>query len=326
MLTMKAAMYERYGAPEVLAVRDVPKPEPREDEVLVAIASSTVTSACGMMRRGDTLISRLVLGLTRPRARFRVLGIEIAGTVEAVGKRVTRFKAGDRVFGFTGMRSGGNAEYVTLKESASLAHAPRGFTHEQACTLVDGPTTALFFLREKARLQPGERIAIIGASGSIGTAAVQLARHFGANVTAVCSGSNAELVRSLGAHHVIDYTKEDFTAGGERFDVVFDTVGKSNFAAAKRALVRGGRYLLTVGALWVPIRAMLSRVFDSRRMVFGMSIEKKEALREVAAWAEQGVLKPVIDRRYELSAIADAHRYVETGRKRGNVVVAVREC
>lgn len=244
MLNMKAAMYERYGAPDVLAVREVPKPTPRADEVLVAIASSTVTSACGMMRRGDTVLSRLVLGLTRPRARFRVLGTEIAGTVEAVGARVTRFRPGERVFGFTGMRAGGCAEYVTLKESASLAQAPRGFTHEQACTLVDGPTTALFFLR-KARLKPGERIAIIGASGSIGTAAVQLARHFGAEVTAVRSGANAELVRALGAQHVIDYTKNDYAADPERFDLVFDTVGKTDFPTAKRALVRGGRYLST---------------------------------------------------------------------------------
>ena len=322
---MKAVVYDHYGAPEVLQVREVPKPQPQADEVLVAIGATTVTSACGMMRRGDTVLSRLVLGLLRPRKRFRVLGTEFAGTVEAVGSRVTRFRPGDRVFGFTGFKVGGYAEYVCLREMASLALAPRGLTHHEAATLVDGPTTALFFL-ERGGVSPGERVAIIGASGSVGTAAVQLARHLGAEVTAVCSGANAELVRSLGAHHVIDYTKDAYWADGERFDVVFDTVGKSSFSTAKRALVRGGRYLRTVGGLWVAVRSLLSRVFESRQLVFGMSVEKRAALETVRELVAQGVLRPVVDRRYELSAIADAHRYVETGRKRGNVVVVVREC
>ncbi len=223
---MKAIHYDSYGGPEVLQLRDLPKPEPKADEVLIAIGATSVTSACGMMRRGDTLMARLVLGLLRPRRRFRVLGIELAGTVEAIGSAVTRFHVGDRVFGFTGFKVGGYAEYVCLRETSSIALAPAGLTHVQAVTLVDGPTTSLFFL-ERGGLKSGQRIAIIGASGSIGTAAVQIARHWGAEVTAVCSGANADLVRSLGAHHVIDYTKEDYAAGGERFDVVFDTVGKS---------------------------------------------------------------------------------------------------
>ncbi len=324
-MSMKAVVYDHYGPPEVLQVRNVPKPQPKADEVLVAIGATTVTSACGMMRRGDTVLSRLVLGLLRPRRRFRVLGTEFAGTIEAVGSSVTRFRPGDRVFGFTGFNVGGYAEYVCLRETASLALAPPRVTHHEASTLVDGPTTALFFL-ERAGLKRGDKLAIVGASGSVGTAAVQLARHFGAEVTAVCSGANAELVRSLGAQHVIDYTKDDYTAGGERFDMVFDTVGKSSFSAARRALVPGGRYLLTVGGLWVPVRSLWSRLFEARQLVFGMSVEKREALQRIREFVADGVLKPVIDRSYELGAIAEAHRYVETGRKRGNVVVTVREC
>lgn len=323
---MKAAVYEQYGAPEVLQVKTIPKPVLRERDVLVRVSATTVTSACGLMRRGDTFMSRLVLGPCRPWPRFRVLGIEIAGVIEAIGERVTRFKVGDRVFGFTGFGSGGYAEYVRLREDASLALAPPGLTDEEAVTLVDGPTTALFFLRDRGGLRPGERVAIFGASGSIGTASIQIARHLGAEVTAICSGANAELASSLGAHHVIDYTKEDYAAAGERFDVVFDTVGKSSFATAKQALRPGGRYCITVGGLWLPIRAQLSRVFDRRRMIFGYSVEKKAALREVCELVERGVLKPVIDRRYALEGIAEAHRYVDTGRKRGNVVVTVRGC
>ncbi|WP_437821749.1 NAD(P)-dependent alcohol dehydrogenase [Sorangium sp. So ce1078] len=320
---MKAAVYDRYGSPEVLEVRAIPAPEPRDHEVRIAIRATTATAACQMMRRGDTLTARLVLGLFRPRRRFRVLGIEIAGTVERVGRRVTRFRSGDRVFGFTGFAAGGYAEYVCLPEHGSIAHAPEGLSHEEACSLVDGPTTALYFLRDRARLRAGERIAVVGASGSIGTAAVQLARHVGAEVTAVCSGRNAELVRSLGAHHVVDYAREDYAARADAYHVVFDTVGASSFSRARRCLSRGGRYLVTVGGPELYLLDAWSRAFGSKKLVFGMSVNKKAALPVVSDLVARGALRPVIDRRYPLEAIADAHRYVETGRKRGNVVIDV---
>jgi NADPH2:quinone reductase len=322
---MNAVVYERYGAPSVLQLREVPAPEPKAHEVRVAVRATTVTAACQKMRRGDAVLSRLVLGLSRPRARFRVLGTEIAGTVERVGPRVTRFRPGDRVFGFTGFTLGGYAQRVCLAEGASLAHTPQGLSDEEACSLVDGPTTALYFLCDRAHLRAGERVAVIGASGSIGTAAVQIARHLGAEVTAVCSGRNAELVRSLGAHHVVDYTREDFTATGGPYDVVFDTVAASSFARARRCLSPGGRYLVTAGGVGLYLRDAWSRCFGSRKLVYGMSIEKGAALRTVTELVAQGALRPVIDRRYPLGDIAEAHRYVETGRKRGNVVVEIRE-
>jgi NADPH:quinone reductase-like Zn-dependent oxidoreductase len=323
-MTMRAMVYERYGSPEVLSLREVARPEPKEDEVRVAVHATSVTAACVMMRRGDTLMARVVLGLLRPRRRFRIMGIEIAGTIESVGRRVTRFAVGDRVFGFTGWASGGYGELVCLKETASIELAPDGTTHEQACSLVDGPTTALYFLCDRARMRRGDRIAIVGASGSIGTAAVQIARHFGAEVTAVCSGKNAELVRSLGAHHVVDYTQGDYSERGGVYDIVFDTVGKSSFAVARRCLARGGRYLLTVGGVHEYARAAWTRVFYDKRQIVGMSVEKRAALRTVSELLQSGAIRPVIDRRYPLEALAEAHRYVETGRKRGNVVIDVR--
>lgn len=322
-MQMQAAVYERYGSPSVLEVREVPAPEPREHEVRVAIRATTATAACQMMRRGDTVVARLVLGLFRPRRRFRVLGIEIAGTVESVGRRVTRFRPGDRVFGFTGFAAGGYAQYVCLPENSSIAPAPAGLSHEEACALVDGPTTALYFLRDRARIRAGDRVAIVGASGCIGTAAVQIARHFGAEVTAVCSGKNADLVRSLGAHHVADYTREDYTARPDAYDIVFDTVGKSSFSRARRCLSRGGRYLVTTGGPELYLLDAWSRAFGSKKLVFGMSVEKKAALPVVSDLVARGALRPVIDRRYPLAEIAEAHRYVETGRKRGNVVIEV---
>lgn len=322
-MLMKAAVYERYGSPDVIEVRPIRVPQPGDQQIRIAIRATTVTAACTMMRRGDTAMARLVLGLTGPRRRFQVMGIEVAGIVDAVGSRVTRFKRGDRVFGFTGFSAGGYAQYVCVPEGASVAHTPASVADDAACALVDGPTTALYFLRDRARLHPGERIAIVGASGSIGTAAVQLARHLGAEVTGVCSGKNAELVRSLGAHHVVDYTQEDYSAGGARFDVVFDTVGKSSFAAARRCLRAGGRFAVTVGGPMAYARDAWSRLFGSRKFVFGMSIEKRAALAEVSDLASRGVLKPVIDRFYMLEEVSEAHRYVESGRKRGNVVLKV---
>ncbi len=320
---MLAAVYERYGAPEVLQLREVVRPRPRADEVCIAVGATTVTAACGMMRRGDTLMARVVLGLGRPRRRFRVLGMEVAGVVESVGARVTRFRPGDRIFGFTGFGAGGYAQYVCMRAGGSLEIVPPGLSVEEGCTLVDGPTTALYFLQERARIRAGERIVIVGASGSIGTAAVQIARHFGAEVTAVCSGKNAELVRSLGAHHVVDYDEHDFAARGDTYDIVFDTVGKSSFRAARGCLTPGGRYLLTAGGFGAFVRDLWSRCFGSRKFVFGMSVQKRAALATVSQLVACGALRPVIDRRYLLKDIVAAHRYVESGRKRGNVVIAV---
>jgi len=322
-MEMIAAVYERYGPPEVLQVRTVPKPEPADDQVRIAVGATTVTAACGMMRRGTTLLSRLLLGLGRPRERFRVLGMEVAGTVESAGARVIQFRPGDRVFGFTGFGAGGYAQYVCMKAAGSLAHIPAGVSLEEACTLVDGPSTALYFLLDRARLRAGDRVAIIGASGSIGTAAVQIARHLGADVTAVCSGKNAELVRSLGAHHVIDYTVDNFAALGDTYNMVFDTVGKSSFRAVRGCLAPGGRYLVTTGGFAAYLRDFWSRCFGSRKFVFGMSIDKRGALKTVSDLVACGALRAVIDRRYPLKNIAEAHRYVESGRKRGNVVIGV---
>jgi NADPH2:quinone reductase len=315
-MMMKAAVYAHYGPPEVLTMCEVPRPEPRDHEVRIAIRATTATAGCGIMRRGDTAMARLLLGLRRPRRRFRILGTELCGTVDRVGPRVTRFRPGDRVFGFSGFSVGAYGEYLCLPEDASIAPAPEGVTDLEAASLVDGPTTSLYFLRDRARIGRGARIAIVGASGGVGTAAVQLARHFGAHVTAVSSGRNADLVRSLGAHDVVDHTLEDFTARGDRYDVVFDTVGKCSFASARRCLERDGSYLTTVGGAGAYLLDAWTRLFSRRPFVFGMSIHKHDALREVAGLVRAGVLRPVIDRRYRLAEVADAHRYVETGRKR----------
>lgn len=266
-------------------------------------------------------MARLVLGLFRPRRKFRVPGIELCGRVDAVGSRVTRFKPGDRVFGFTGFTPGACAEFLCLGEGASLALVPDSLSDDEAATLVDGPTTALYFLQNHVRA--GTRLAIVGAAGSIGTAAVQVARHLGAHVTGICSTKNLELVRQLGADAVIDYTREDFTRSGQRYDVVFDTVGKSSFTRASRCLVDGGRFLTTVGGLGAYLLTLLTRWLMRTRFVFGMSVDKREALETVTGLVRAGALRTVIDRRFPLSALAEAHRYVEQGHKRGNVVIAV---
>ncbi|MER2564062.1 MAG: NAD(P)-dependent alcohol dehydrogenase [Myxococcaceae bacterium] len=320
-MMMRAAMYDRYGPPEVLTLREVSRPEPREDEVRIAIGATTVTAACGMMRRGDSVMARLILGLFRPRRKFRIPGIELCGRVDAVGRRVTRFKAGDRVFGFTGFTPGACAEFLCLSEDASLALAPDSLSDDEAASLVDGPTTALYFLQGHVRA--GTRLAIVGAAGSIGSAAVQVAHHLGAHVTGICSTKNLELVRQLGADDVVDYTREDFTSSNRRYEVVFDTVGKSSFTRSSRCLVDGGRYLTTVGGLGAYLLTLLTRWFARTRFVFGMSVDKRGALVRVTELVRTGALRTIIDRRFPLAEIAEAHRYVEQGHKRGNVVITV---
>ncbi|MBI5548257.1 MAG: NAD(P)-dependent alcohol dehydrogenase, partial [Deltaproteobacteria bacterium] len=310
--------------PEVLAVEDVDVPVPRADEVLIRQHATTVTAADCMMRRGDSLMGRALLGFFRPRRRYRIMGIELAGEVVDVGAKVTRFRRGDRVFGFAGFSVGCYAQYNRLPQDASLAIMPAGLGFEEAAAIVDGGTTALFFLHDLARIQKGDRVLVVGASGSIGTSAVQVASRAGAEVTAVCSGRNADLVGSLGAARSIDYTREDFTQPGEKYDVIFDTVGKSSFAHCRDCLTDDGRFLTTVGGLSEYLRTFWTAAFGRRKFVFGMSIKKDRSLQTLKEMVESGAFVPVIDRRYTLEQIVDAHRYVEAGRKRGNVVVAVQ--
>ncbi|HYF65108.1 MAG TPA: NAD(P)-dependent alcohol dehydrogenase [Herpetosiphonaceae bacterium] len=322
-ITMNAVVHTEYGAPEVLKMTRVDKPVPRRDEVLIRVYATTVTSAECAMRKGEPRWGRVILGFRRPREKFSILGLELAGRIEAVGSAVSRFKVGDEVFGFTGFGARACAEYVCMPERGSLAPKPAGLTYEQAAAAVDGASTALFFLRDKGKLQPGQRVLINGASGSIGTYAVQLAKYFGAEVTGVCSGANHGLVASLGADRMIDYTREDFTRLDQTYDIIFDAVGKSSFARCKRALAPQGRYLATVISPMIVLQSAWTALLGGKRMVSGMSVEKNAALVFLKRLIEEGRLTPVIDRCYPLDQIVEAHRYVERGHKRGNVVITL---
>jgi NADPH:quinone reductase-like Zn-dependent oxidoreductase len=319
---MRAAVYERFGPPEVVRVVEVDKPVPGDAEVLIRVRASTVTSAECLMRTGRPLWGRVVLGLRRPRRKMRGLGLELAGEIESVGRDVRRFRRGDEVFGFVGFNIGACADYKCLPEKASLALKPANTTYEEAAAAVDGATTALFFLRDKGKIRSGEKVLVNGASGSIGTYAVQLAKHFGAEVTGVCSGRNAELVRSLGADHVIDHTREDFPRNGVRYDIIFDTVGRSSFTACRGSLSSTGRYLATTGLINYPL-AVWTRLRSGPRVISGMSVQKNTALTFLRDLIESDQLRIIIDRRYPLEQIVDAHRYVETGHKTGNVVISL---
>jgi len=324
---VKAVVCERYGTPDVLMLREVVRPAPRDNEVLIKIRAASVAAGDVRMRQGrrESLpfwpFSKLAIGIRRPRKP--ILGIELAGEIEAVGAAVTRFKPGDQVFACSGFSVGAYAEYVCLPEDRQIAIKPAGLSFEQAAAVPVGASTALFFLRDKARLQPGQKVLIIGASGSVGTYAVQLAKHLGAHVTGVCSGANIELVRGLGADAVIDYAREDFAAGGERYDVIFDTVGKSSFGRCKVALAPRGVYLPAVmdyphlpQMAWTALRG-------GRQVRSGVSSEKADDLAFLGDLIEAGVIRPVIDRQYPLEQIAEAHRYVEQGHKKGNVVLTI---
>ncbi|MCM4083863.1 NAD(P)-dependent alcohol dehydrogenase [Actinoplanes sp. TRM88002] len=322
MSYVRAVLFRMYGPPDVLTLVDLPTPLPRGDQVQVRVHATTVTSAeCGM-RRGEPRWGRIIIGLRRPRKSFRVLGLEFAGEVTAVGPKARRLRIGDRVFGFTSFGAGANAEYKCLSERASVTTMPTNVTYTQAAATVDGFTTAWHFLRELGGIQPGQKILIIGASGSIGTYAVQLAKQVGATVHGVCSGRNAELVESLGADRVFDYTVEDFTAGGERYDVVFDTVGRSSFARCRPVLAPRGCYLSTVG-LWNNVLALRTALSSGPRVRTGMSVRKHAALAALQELLRQNRLQIVIDRSYPMAEIIDAHRHVDRGHKVGNVVITV---
>ena len=320
---MKAIIYEEYGPPEVLRLVDVEKPTPKANEVLIRIHATTVTATECTFRKGRPYFARLFTGLARP--RITRLGEEFSGEVEAVGKDVRRFAVGDQVFGEAGAGFGAYAEYICLPEGGEFTTKPAGVSYEEAACC-DGVLTALPFLRDSGNIQSGQRVLIYGASGSIGTAAVQLAKHFGAEVTGVCSTANLELVKSLGADGVIDYTKEDFARSGETYDIIFDTVGKTSFSRCRGALAPKGVFLEAGIGLSVLPMVLITSVLGGRKAVIaatglrpaGEKIKDLDFLRELI---EAGKFKAVVDRTYTLEQIVDAHRYVDTGRKKGNVVI-----
>jgi NADPH:quinone reductase-like Zn-dependent oxidoreductase len=316
---MRAVVFDRYGPPEVLRLEEVPRPVPAVNEVLVKVHATTVTrSDCGF-RAADPFFSRVFTGLRRPRQR--IAGTELSGIVEEFGSAVTGFGVGDEVFG---LRSGANAEYVCVREQGALAHKPAGLSFEEAAALPDGASIARACLA-KAELGPGKRILVYGATGSIGTAAVQLAKATGAHVTAVGNNTNIELVRSLGADVVLDYENEDFTKNGETYDVVFDAVGKHSFRPARHSLRRGGVFIETdLGFLWhVPFVALATRFVGSKRLTLPIPKYTKEDVAHVKQLVEEGRYRPVIDRVYPLEQVVEATKYVETGQKTGNVVLTV---
>ena len=319
---MRAVVHDRYGPPEVLRVARVERPVPADGEVLVKVHASTVTRSDTGLRGLEYPFSRVFTGLVRPKRK--IAGTELAGVVEEVGPSVTRFAVGDEVFG---IRGGANAEYVCVREDGVLARKPAGTTFEEAAAVADGALLALTCMKPAYPLD-GKDVVVYGAAGSIGTAAVQLlAHHFGARVTAVCDTRDVELVRSLGAHDVVDRLQADFTRNGETYDVIFDAVGKHSFRRSRRSLKPGGIYVTAdLGFLYhVPLVALATRFAGDRRAALGLGRYRREDLLLVAGLVEAGKYRAVIDRTYTLEDVVEATRYVETGQKTGNVVLAVTD-
>ena len=316
---MKAVVCDRYGPPEVLRIEDIERPVPGPDEVLIRIRATTVNRSDTETRQGSPAVARLLTGLRRP--RHRVLGTELAGEVEAAGSAVTEFKPGDAVFGVRAWKFGAHAEFVCMRESAALALKPAGMSFEETAAVCDGVILALMGLRP-ADVRKGRSILVYGASGSIGSAAVQLSRYFGADVTAVCGTKNLDLVRSLGAEQVIDYTREDFTTNGQAYDVIFDAVGKHSFGRCRDSLNPGGIYVATDG-LHNLLLAQWTR-FGDKKVIFPIPPRyTKQDVLFLKGLLEAGQYRPVIDRRYPLAEVVEANRYVDTEQKTGNVVLTV---
>ncbi len=325
---MKAIKYTSYGSPEVLQVVELEKPVAGENEILIKIHATTVTATEALFRKGEPFFSRLFTGLTKP--KLTTLGEELSGVVEAIGKDITCYQVGDEVFGTAGPKFGANAEYLSSPEDGVLAIKPSNLNHEEAAASVDGWLTALPFLRDTGKIQQGQKVLIYGASGSVGAAAVQVANYYGAEVTAVCSSANIEWVKALGAKHIIDYTKQDFSKTGETYDIIFDAVGKISFLQTKKSLTPGGIFLeaaFSMGFMMMVLWSSVRGGKKARTAATGLRKPKErtkdlELLKELL---ESGEIKPAVDRIYPLDQIVEAHRYVELGHKKGNVAISIKE-
>jgi len=324
---MKAIIHTKYGPTEELQLKEVEKPVPKDNEVLVKIHATTVTTSdCNVRNftfvpQSFRFLARLMFGFKNP--KINILGLDLAGEIDSVGKDVKLFRKGDHVFGSVGIKLGAHAEYCCVSENGALAIKPAGMFWEEAAPISLAGNTALYFIKDLAMIKPGQKILIHGASGAIGTYAVQLAKHYGAGVTAVCSSANEEMVKSLGADFVIDYTKEDFTKSNERYDFVFSVVGKTTFSQCKNILKPNGTYLENMMEIKDFLKVLWTSVTGGKRIKGGVSVETAENLNFLKELIISGELKPVIDRIYPIEKTAEAFRYVESGHKKGNVVISL---
>lgn len=322
---MKAIVCLKYGPPDVLQLQEVPKPAPKDHEILVKIHAAAATSGDARVRGlnvpfGFGLMTRAIFGFTKP--RNPIFGMDFAGEVESVGQNVSSFKIGDRVFGSSDA-FGAYAEYLTISEEKAVTQMPAHLGYEEAAAIPFGATASLVYLRDLGKIDRGQTILINGASGSLGTAAVQLGKYFGAEVTGVCSTSNMEMVKELGADTVIDYTKENFTDRDENYNIIFDTVGKTSFSACKGSLKTEGRFLMAVAGIPQFLKVLWTSMASRKKAVAGVAIATKEDINVVKEMVDTGELQPVIDRSYPLEKTAEAHEYIDRGHKKGNVVINI---
>lgn len=324
---MKAVVYTEYGSPEVLKLKEVAKPTPKDDEVLIKVHATSVTSGdCNgrnfvFVPNGFKFLARLMFGLNKPKKG--ILGLEFAGEIEAVGEEVNTFQVGDTIFGLDGTDMGSYAEYKAMTVKRGISTKPDNISYQEIVAMSNGALTAYSYLKHKGNIQAGHKVLVVGASGSVGSAGVQIAKHFGAEVTGVCSTKNIELVKSLGADNVIDYTQEDFTQSNETYDLILETVGTTSFDDCKHNLTPDGKYLGVAGGMKELRQMFWTSLFSKKKVLAGPASEKTEDLNFIKDLIKAKKLKPVIDRCYPLEQIVEAHRYVDSGRKRGNVVISI---
>jgi len=317
---MKAAVYTKYGQPDVLHIKQVNKPIPNKNEILLRIKATAVNSGDWRLRKADPFAVRFIFGLLKP--KINILGSVFSGEIESIGEDVKHFKVGDSVFGHTDMSFGAYAEYKCLPENVSIALKPANISHKEAAVIPFGGVTALHFIK-KAAIQPGQKVLVVGASGAVGSAAVQLAKSFGANVTGVCSTANIDLVKSIGADRVIDYTKEDFTQNGEIYDVIFDAVKAISVSRSLKSLNKNGIMILSAAEMSEMLQGVWISMTSNRKVMTGVISHKAADILFLKELVEAGKFKPIIDRTYPLEQIAEAHAYVEKGHKKGNVAIEV---